>query len=271
MRIDFLIAITLIVMYFEHLKVWISKWLDFDSFYSIGLLVMLFVFFFFKDQKDELAKIPHRPLKIGFPIILAGLALYYVGTKGDIAYFSSFSLPLLLAGIILSLYGKELFIKILPVLAFFTVALPVLPVFRITMPFQLVLAEYTSYLLNFIGLNATYSGSLIILDNNLIDVEAGCAGVTSLYSLFVATFMYVYYKNIKFIHKVYLIAASIVLSIIGNFARITITSLYIMYNGNSSTYEQFHENLGIIIFVILLCVVFITVNAIEEPEDAEQN
>jgi hypothetical protein len=36
-------------------------------------------------------------------------------------------------------------------------------------------------------------------------------------------------------------------------------------------YEQFHENLGIVIFVILLCVVFVAANTLEETENAEQN
>ena len=269
MRIEFLILFALGAMYFKHSQHWISQWLDFDSFYSIGILVLIFIFYFFKDQKDELAKIPHNPTKLGIPVILLGLALYYVGTKADIKYFSSFSLPILLAGITLSIYGKKLLIKILPVLAFFTIALPVLPVFRITMPFQLLLSQYTSYFLNFIGLHATYSGSLIMLENRLIDVQAGCAGVTSLYSLFVATFMYIYYKNIKLINKAYLIIASIILSLIGNFARITITSFYILYNGGSGSYEKFHENLGIVIFIILLGVVFISASIIEEPEISE--
>ncbi len=271
MKPDFLILAALLLMYFEHLKSWTGKWLDFDSFYSIGLLVLVFVFFFFKDNWKELAKIPHKPLKIGYPVILIALVLYFVGTKADIVYFSSFSLPLLIAGIVISLYGKDLFLKILPVLLFFTIALPVLPVFRITMPFQLMLSQITAHFLNFIGLNASYSGSLIILENQLIDVEAGCSGVTSLYSLFVATFMYIYYKNIKFINKVFLIIGSIILSLIGNFVRITITSFYILYNGGGQSYEKYHENLGIIIFIILLGIVFIATSILEGPEDAEQS
>ncbi|MCK5176781.1 MAG: exosortase/archaeosortase family protein [Candidatus Aenigmarchaeota archaeon] len=203
-------------------------------------------------------------------MILLGLILYYVGTKADINYFYSFSLPILIAGIILSIYGKKLFVKILPVLIFFTISLPILPVFRVTMPFQLLLAKSTSWYLNFIGLNASYSGSLIMLENRFIDIEAGCSGVTSLYSLFVATFMFIYYKNIKLLHKTYIILASFILSLIGNFTRITITSLYILYNGTGN-YEKFHENLGIAIFIFLLIVVFIAVTIVEEPENAEQN
>lgn len=271
MKTGFLLIIAVLVMYFNHLQYWVSKWFDFDSFYSIGILVLIFIFNFLKDRREELAKIPQSPSLTGYPVILAGLAFYYVGTKGEINYFSSFSLPLLIAGIVLAVYGKKLLLKILPVLFFFAISLPVLPVFRITMPFQLVLAEYTSYFLDFIGLQASYSGSLIMLENRLIDVEAGCAGVTSLYSLFVATFMYIYYKDIKIIYKFYLIAASIILSVIGNFTRITVTSLYILYNPGDPSYEKFHENLGIVIFIILLGVVFVTVKTIEGPEGAEQS
>ncbi len=271
MKTGFLLITAILVMYFNHLQYWVSRWFDFDSFYSIGILVLIFIFIFLKDKREELAKIPQSPLLIGYPVILASLVFYYVGTKADISYFSSFSLPMLIAGIVLVLYGKKLLFKILPVLFFFTISLPVLPVFRITMPFQLLLAEYTSYFLDFIGLQAYSSGSLIILENRLIDVEAGCAGVTSLYSLFVATFMYIYYKDIKIIYKFYLIIASIILSVIGNFARITITSLYILYNSGDPSYEKFHENLGIVIFIILLGCIFVSVKIIEEPEDARQS
>lgn len=269
MRAEFLILGALVLMYFNHAQYWVSKWLDFDSFYSIGILVLIFIFHFIRDKKEELAQMPHQPFRIaGIPIILVALVLYYVGTKADIKYFSSFSLPALIAGITLSLYGRQVFMKILPVLIFFTVALPVLPVFRITMPFQLLLAEYTSYFLNFIGLNASFSGSLIILENRLIDIEAGCAGVTSLYSLFVATFMFIYYKNISIFLKVYLILASFVLSLIGNFTRITLTCLYLLYNGPAN-YEVFHEYLGMVIFVVLLIVMFTTATVLEGTEDAE--
>jgi len=271
MRIELLIIAALLVMYYNHLQLWFSKWTDFDSFYSIGILVLVFIFFFLRDHREELAQIPHQPSRTGIPIILGGLVLYYVGTKADIAYFYSFSLPLLIAGIVLWLYGRNMLLKILPLLLFFTIALPVLPVFRVTMPFQLIMANVTSGFLNFIGLKASYSGSLIVLEDRLIDVEAGCAGVTSLYSLFVATLMYVYYKNIKFLHKFYLVLASLVLSVVGNFTRITITSLYILYNGSGGSYYQFHENLGIAIFVILLGIVFITANVMEETEQEKTN
>lgn len=271
MRIEFLILLTLLVMYFKHAQYWVSQWFDFGSFYSIGILVLIFIFFFFKDHGKELLELPKQPSKTGIPLILFALVMYYVGTKADIRYFSSFSFPLLLAGIVLSLYGKNMLLKVLPVLFFFTVALPVLPVFRITLPFQLVMSKAVSAFLGMLGLQSGYSGSLILLEGRHIDVEAGCAGVTSLYSLFVATFMYVYYKNIDFIKKVYLVAGSLVLSIIGNFFRISITCLYILYNGGKGQYEQFHENLGIVIFVILLCVVFVAANTLEEPENAEQD
>jgi len=265
---DFVVLTALILLYIKYIPAWISQWFNFDSFYSFFPFLIIFVFQFFKIKASEFKKTEISPVNWGLLPLTTGLLIYYVGVKADIDILIGTSLPLLISGVILFLYGKRIFTIILPVIILFSLSVPVFPIFRFTASMQIFLSVIVAKILNFLNINAYAVGSNIYTDKYWITVEVGCTGIKSFSSLLVVNFLLFYFKNISAFKKFFILIFSVVISFIGNIIRILLIDFYIIYNGTQNT-EAFHFYTGLAVFVISLLIILFINEFIEEDKIVE--
>jgi hypothetical protein len=153
-KTDFVFWGILCILYFKYIPSWVSEWTNFDSFYSFFPFLIIFAFQFFKIKAEKFSQTKIQPTNWGLSVVLIALMAYFIGVKADIALLSGLSLPLLLSGTMLFLYGKKFFMLILPIIILFSLSIPVLPVFRLTVPLQIFLAQLATKALNLMDINA---------------------------------------------------------------------------------------------------------------------
>lgn len=180
---ELFLVFILIIMYKESIPAWFKEWTDADSFYALGFFVIGFNFYYIKTNFALLKEIPKSSSFIGIILVIISSLLYIVGTRGSMDYLIGSSLPILISGIILSIYGVETFKKLLTPIVLLALILPILPLHRITMPLQIISTEISSAVLKFLGLNSFTEGSILYINNFRLAVVAGCSGLKSLFSL----------------------------------------------------------------------------------------
>lgn len=264
---EVVIILVLAVMYKDSFPLWFKEWVDPDSFYGLGFFVLGFNVYYIKTNFAALKEIPKSLSPYGIIPVLIGSLLYIIGVRASLDYLISFSLPVLILGVILSLYGYKTLFKLLIPIILLTLILPVFPLHRITMPLQLISAKLSSEVLKFLGLNSIAKGSILYINNFRMSVVAGCSGLKSLFSLLFVTIISSYLENVKLPKTILYLLLTIPFAIAMNTIRIVFTAFYGLYNGHAGL-EKFHDSAGIVINIISILIIIFIIRFSEKREEA---
>jgi len=263
---EFVTIITICCMYLKHIPTWYSNWSDPDSFYAFGVFIFVFIGYFIKENINNFRAIKKEFSYAGAPFLILSSFIYILGIRADYDFITSFSLPLLIASIILTLYGSKLLKATLFPIVLFASTLPIFPLHRITMPLQLLSADITTYILNFLNIHAFNEGTTIYVEKHLISIIPGCSGLKSLYSLFFISIIYSYFMNTKTFKKILFILFSLPLAFIMNVSRILFVSFYVLYNGTEKAHE-FHDGAGLVAYIISFGIIYSVSNLLNDKDD----
>jgi len=241
----------------------------------------------------DLEQAPIRQSNVGVGLILFGVLVYWFGMRAGNQYFGYASLQILLAGVILWLWGWTVFrILIFPWAFFmFTWPLPFLdPI--IAFPLRMVMSTMASHLLPIIGIPCIQSGTALLSPadaaHNLplgarfqIDIADPCSGIRSLFALlmFSALFGYLFVPRLWQQWTIFLSAFP--LAILGNLARVVMLVIGSICFGSAfaiGTTEQpstFHEGCGFLIYAVALGTEFGLASLLtrdwHRPEDSDED
>lgn len=258
------------VLYWKYIPEWFSEWTDPDSFYAFAVFVIAFLCYLIKINFEKLKNIPKENYYPGTFILLAGLMLYVFGYRADIAQSVNLSLPVFISGIILTFWGRKFFKAVFLYILLLAMVLPIIPLYRFTLPLQLLSAKFSSSLINFLGVHSSVEGSIVSVERYKIAVVAGCSGLKSSSTLFFFAIINSYLINAKLFKKILFILFSIPLSVAMNVLRISVVGFYTLYNGYAGM-QQFHDNLGIVIFLLSLGIMITAARFIEDKEIKDRN
>lgn len=262
-----IIVLVLIFMYKESAPGWFGEWTNFDSFYGLGLFVLGFNVYYIKTNFSELKEIPKKCFPAGGIIILAATLLYIVGIRANLEYFVSFSLPFLIAGIILTLYGYKMFVKLLMPICLLTLILPIFPLHRLTMPLQLISTTLSATVLKALGLNTFADGTILYINHFKLAVVAGCSGLKSLFSMFFVCIIASYLEKVKLPKILLYLFMAIPLAVFMNVLRIVVTGIYGLYNGHEGL-ETFHDYAGLFTNIISIIFLIFVIRSNENKEES---
>jgi exosortase len=165
---------------------------------SLDFTYCLFVPFIFAYlvylRWTDLEQAPIRQSTWGMPLIIFGVLFYWFGMRAGNQYFGYLSLQILLAGVILWLWGGAVFRLLLFPWAFFLFAWPVPfldPI--IAFPLRMVMSTMAAHLLPIIGIPCIQNGTALISPPDTlhgiaagsrfqIDIADPCSGIRSLSS-----------------------------------------------------------------------------------------
>jgi exosortase len=219
---------------------------------------------------DELERAPIRQSYLGLGLIILGIAVYWFGMRAGNQYFGYASVQILLAGVILWLWGGAVFRLLLFPWAFFVFAWPVPfldPI--IAFPLRMVMSTMASHILPMIGIPCLQNGTALLSPGDVlhnipvgsrfqIDIADPCSGIRSLFALlmFSALFGYLFLPRLWQQWAIFLSAFP--LAILGNLARVIMLVLGSICFGSSfaiGTTENpswFHEGCGFLIYGVAL-------------------
>ena len=247
---------TFILAFFPVWKKLVLSWYSSDQ-YSHGFFIIPITLYIIWKKKDILVKTPIRPSWWGMALVVFSLLLYLFAHFAEILTLTSFSILLLLAGVIIYLYGFLIFKELLFPLVFllFMIPIPSQIYSSLTIPLQLFVSKVSVWLGSTIGIPIYREGNVIHLPDRTMQVVQACSGLRSMISLLMLSAIIGYLTLKSNILRFVLFLSGIPAAIFVNIIRVCLMVFAFHYFNYDLTKDSVHTVFGIIIFCIALIII----------------
>jgi exosortase len=197
---------------------------------------------------------PQITLQSGIPMIAAGCVLFYLGRSGTGALLAALSFLLVAGGLILLLFGWEMF-KEVSFPLFFLVAMIPLPTSVYSQLSEWMRQAITwpaVALIKPLSIPLHRDGYDIYLPDTHLYVAHGCSGIRYLLSYFVFGIAYAFRYKHSSKARLLVVAATLPLSIAGGVLRLWVIFTTAYYIGPIMTEDRPHVLLSWSVFTVLL-------------------
>lgn len=245
------IAFIFLILYLPVLKELIYDWYH-DENYSHGFLIPVISGYLIWQKRDQISKIDLKSNLLGLCILIGSLALYLIGTASAEWFSVRLSLVLVIFGIILYFYGKNIIKQTwFPILfLFFMIPIPYVIYYAVTFPMQLFSTKIAVFFLDLFGLPAMRQGNIINLPNYQLEVVEACSGIRSLMTLTALGAAMAYMTQKTVFSGVVVFLFSIPIAIGANVFRIFITAIGAYAISPKFADGFIHEASGLIVFLV---------------------
>lgn len=244
----------MVVAYFPTIIWMYDRWMARDSYYSHGFLIPVVSLALIFWQKEELAEIKWKESPWGMRLIIAGVVMHLLASHPNVRiYFvSGFSMLVLICGLVLYLYGEQIFKRILFPLFFliFMVPMPLVVINKVSLQLKMFAAELATMVLNNMGIQALRDGSIIKMRHAHVTVDDVCSGLRSLISLTALGSICAYWLKAAMWKRVFLFASTIPIAIITNMCRVVALSAISEIWGTEYAEGFVHDFLGFMVFAL---------------------
>lgn len=229
-----------------------------DDTYSYGVLIPLVSAWFVYLRRTELLECEAAPSLPGLAIVAAALAQFLLASLARENFTERSSLVLLLAGIVVCLFGPRVFALLrLPILyLIFMVPLPYLVYNAITFPLKLFVATVAVTVLQGLGIAVVGEGNVLMLPNITLEVADACSGIRSLISLLAAATAYAFLLRTSPLRRWGIALAAIPIALFTNALRVVATGILAARLGGDAATGFMHETAGMAIFGLALLLLF---------------
>lgn len=255
------IALLLAVIYYPTVGWMWTRWFGGDSYYSHGPLIPLVSGALLWLKRRELAATQISSSKLGLFILSAGLLFHLLSALMFIQSISGFSLPIVIIGLVLYLFGWEFArITLFPLgFLFFIAPAPMQFIAIITFKMKLFASHLAAIAVQLLGIPLVREGSIVHLSNTTIVIGDPCSGLRSLISLTALGILYAYLAKTSYSKRIALVLASIPIAIIANIVRVIgVIVVANFYGDRIVTDGLVHEAFGFSVFVIALAGLILT-------------
>ena len=194
-----------------------------DDAYSHGYLIFPIVLALLWADRAAIRQARPEPTAMGLPIIAVGLLLQVMGFLLRLVFVSMVSLPIVLAGTVLLLHGKELWKAVRFPICFLFFAAP-LPGILLSAPSQSVQSISTSGAaasMKGIGYPILQTGNILELPGVTLEVAEVCSGFRKLFALVAFASLYGYLFNASPGRRMILLLSAVPIAIVANILRIS--------------------------------------------------
>lgn len=228
-----------------------GEWLTNEN-YSHGFIIPFAIAFIIYQQRERLRTAPVRPSNWGLALILLAMAEYLVGFLGAEFFLQRTSLLLLLAGVIVYIWGRRQLHHHLFSLALLFLAIPLPKIIfnAIAFPLQLLASSWAAGLLSACGVPVFRQGNILLLPQRSLDVAEACSGIRSLFSLIALAMLLVYFIPARLWVKAVLVVSAVPIALCTNAGRIAATGLIGRWFGPQYSEGFFHAFSGWLIFLV---------------------
>lgn len=237
-----------------------EAWFDLpNSDNSYGVLVPLISLYFAWKKKEELSKAEISGSGIGLVVLAASLFIFLLSYLGGIAFLQRLMSVVSLIGLVMYLFGKDVF-KILafPLLfLFFMVPIPESVVNIISFPLQTYATVIAEKIIRMCAVPVYREGHMLYFANTQLEVAEACSGIRSMTALLMLSVILSYGWKISRTFKAMFILSSLLVALLANVCRVSGTGILAHLFGDRVAKGFLHEFSGMGVFAIGFMLLFV--------------
>jgi EpsI family protein len=225
-----------IFCYIKGISQLVSFWRN-SYVYSYGFLIpfiSLYLVWLNRKKLNFIQPVPNCLL--GLSLILGGLSLYILGNRSGVFVIESLSIIFTISGVVLSIFGKRVFLVLLFPIAYLLFMIPIWDYLteKLQFPFQVFTAYSASQLLNLVGLPVFRDSVFLELPNITLEVATVCSGINNLIAVLAIALPLAYISLKSWPRRIILVSGGIVIAALSNGLRVAIMG-FLAYYGISAT------------------------------------
>jgi len=253
-----LILPLLAAMYFRIVPDMVKVWY-LDGNYSHGFIVPVITFFLLRRRWPELEKLPVHPADSGLAVLIFGLFQLLAAWFAGEFFTMRTSLIVILAGLILFLFGREVLKGMAVPLGYLVLMVPIPYIIydMIAFPLKLFVTRVSVALLRGMGVVVMREGNIIMFPATVLEVADACSGIRSLVSLVAFAGAYVFMTHFSDAARWIIILSAIPIAVATNVMRVVITGILAQWWGTKAAEGFFHEFAGATVFLSALILVVV--------------
>lgn len=221
-----------------------------DDNYSHGFLVPFIAGYLAYMRKDDLLAAVVRPCNAGLGIVVAGLAVLFLGWLGTEYFTMRSSLVIIMAGSMLYLLGWDVFKILLAPLCYLLLMVPIPYIIydAAAFPLKLLVTKVSVLSMKALGVVVWQEGNILMFPNITLEVADACSGLRSIMSLLALGAAYAFVLHTKTRDRVILILSTLPIAVFTNCLRVIATGILAQYYGSAAAEGFFHEFAGLFVF-----------------------
>lgn len=190
--------------------------------YEHAKLIPLIAAFLVWNARDKLKQAKLGSSRWGWLFIGFGLFLFFAGARTLQARLTLTSLPFLLFGIVLYVWGRNVARILLFPIFFLLFAVPLNFIAHATARLQFLETGAASAVCNFIGIHVQSIGTVVMATDNTFkfEVDEGCSGIRSLMAIMMLSAIYGHLTQDRLWKQVLIFLAAVFFAIVGNAGRL---------------------------------------------------
>lgn len=198
-----------------------------DPDYSHGYLVVPIALFFLWSRRDRLNRAAVAPSALGLAVLAGCLVVRALAALFFLGPVDAWTLPLSIAGAVLTVGGWPLLRWSAPSIAFlyFMIPIPFSAETWLSVPLQRVATKLSTETLQLMGQPALAEGNVIWLQEHPLMVAEACSGLRILVGVFALAFAFVLFSSWAWWQKALVLIAAIPVALLSNAMRIVGTAL----------------------------------------------
>lgn len=244
------VILGLVAMLFSSTFAWlVYNWLN-NSYYSHGFLVPLISGFFLWRRRDSLGQDKREPSNLGLVVLGISLTAYLVAQVWQAYHLSAFAFIVLLAGLALYFLGEKATQRISFPLFFLFLMIPLPLINRLSPTLEAFTAKLSTAAVRMLGVAATNLGSQVQLQNSSFVVGAACSGLNSIVALSTLVVIFVYILEGSHLAKTTLLIMAVPIAIVANVFRVTSLLVIADLFGAEAGMRYFHNYSSPVLFLL---------------------
>jgi exosortase len=190
----------------------------------------------------------------GLIFVAAGIVLFLLGARCVQPRLALGSLPFLIYGSVLYLWGAAVARIVLFPCAFLIFLIPFGAIEQATFRLQFIITGVVGFLSNLVGIKIDAVGTTLTAADNSFNflIAEGCSGVRSIAAMTMISAIYVHLTQDKLWKKLTIFAFSLVFAIFGNIGRIFTVVLVARFINPAWASGIYHDYSGYVFFPIAL-------------------
>jgi exosortase len=205
-------------------------------------------------HRKKIQDAPKRGSNWALIFIGIGILLFLLSARCLQPRFALASLPFLIFGAVLFIWGKAVARIILFPCAFLVFLIPLAAVEQATFRLQFIITGAVGFLSNLLGIKIDALGTTLTAADNSFNfaIAEGCSGIRSLFAMTMLTAIYVHLTQREMWKKIVILVFSVAFAIIGNIGRIFTVILVARFISPQLAAGIYHDYSGFISFPVAL-------------------
>jgi len=247
------VLLLLVGMYYRIVPDMVSVWYH-DENYSHGFLVPIIAGYFLWQRWPDLRERAVKPDGMGLVLIIGGVFQLLAAWLGTEYFTMRSSLIVLLAGLVLFLFGREVLKGVALSLGYliFMVPIPYIIYDLAAFPLKLFVTRVSVAFLKIVGVVVMREGNIIMFPTTTLEVADACSGIRSLISLLAIAVAYAFVVRTSNTRRWLIICSAVPIAVATNAVRVIITGVLAQWWGAKAAEGFFHEFAGMAVFLLAM-------------------